>query len=219
MFFALLGLFSCNSDSNTKGSDFDELYAMAQDLENRNKPQVANVIYGNLLKNYPDHAKADELKSKMGTQSPAQIIENLKQTRLENPDQYGINRTEAFKFVDACEAYAASAPDDPKTPEYLFDAAEIAKLLKTYDKALSIYDKLITDYPDYQKTPSALFIKAFTLENELGRMEEAKEAYELFLERYPNNDFADDAQFSLENLGKSPEEVLKAIEEKNKLNQ
>jgi len=209
----------CENGSTTVSEEFDELYTMAQDLEQRGKPQVANVIYGNLIKSYPEASKKQNLGAKVGDNSPSQIIEDLKKSRLENPDQYGLNRNEAFKYVDACEAYAASAPNDPQTPQYLFDAAEIAKLLRTYDKALGLYDRLITDYPDFDKTPSALFIKAFTLENELGKTEEAKEAYEMFLEKYPENDFADDAQFSLENLGKTPEEVLKAIEEKNKQNQ
>lgn len=212
----IFALASCAGDTNKSNAEFDKLFAMAEDLEARNKTQVANVIYGNLAKAYPEHDKIASIKEKVGDKSPEQIIEDLKKSRLENPDQYGINRDEAFKFVDACEAYAASAPNDPKTPEYLFDAAEIAKLLRTYDKALSLYDRLVTEYPDYKKTPSALFIKAFTLENELGRIEDAKAAYQLFLERYPENDFADDAEFSLENIGKSPEEVLKAIEAKSK---
>jgi TolA-binding protein len=38
-------------------------------------------------------------------------------------------------------------------------------------------------------------------------------AYEAFLKKYPNDDFADDAQFLLKNLGKSPEEIIKGFEQ------
>ncbi len=216
MLIALIFMASCGSDTSTGDKEFTDLVAMAAQLETNEKTQVANIIYGNLAERFPEHKDAANFKKKLGESTPSSIIEDLKKSRLENPDQYGINRNEAFKYVDACEAYALSSPSDPKSPEYLFDAAEIAKLLRTYDKALSIYDKLISEYPEYEKTPSALFIKAFTLENELGKTEEAKAAYELFLEKYPEDSFADDAQFSLENIGKTPEEVLKAIEAKNK---
>jgi len=43
----------------------------------------------------------------------------------------------------------------------------------------------------------------------------AKELYELFLEKYPEHDFADDAQFSLQYLGKSPEELMMEFEAQN----
>lgn len=209
----LTRLISKSDPGSKKNSDF--LYELGQILEKSNKKEASHVVYGNLIKQFPAYPKSDEIKAKLGDDNPQKILDHLTKSRLEHPDQYGINRNEAFKYVDACEAYAISAPQDPKTPDYLFNAAEIAKLLKTYDKAISLYDKLIEQYPDYKKTPSALFIKAFTLENELGREEEAKQAYTLFLEKYPDDNFADDARFSLENIGKSPDEVLKAIEAKN----
>jgi TolA-binding protein len=195
------------------------LFALGQALESQRKPEAAKVIYGNLIKRFPAHPKLAEMQEKAAGSDPVAIIQQLTQSRLENPDQYGINKNESFKYVDACEAYAISDPEDPRSPEYLFDAAEIAKLLKTYNKALSLYDWMIDKYPNYSKTPSALFIKAFTLENELGKLDEAKAAYELFLEKYPQDNFADDAKFSLENIGKSPDEVLKSIEAKAKANQ
>jgi len=37
---------------------------------------------------------------------------------------------------------------------------------------------------------------------------------EEFLEKYPDSDFADDARISLQNLGKSPEELIKELEER-----
>jgi inosine/xanthosine triphosphate pyrophosphatase family protein len=43
--------------------------------------------------------------------------------------------------------------------------------------------------------------------------------YELFLQKYPDNDFADDARISIENLGKTPEELIKQFEEQQQANQ
>lgn len=185
-------------------------------LKIQNKKEASDVIFGSFVQKFPNDPKSAEISANLGGILPIQIIDQLAIDRLENPDQYGINSVASFKYVDACEAYALANPTDQKSPELLFDAAEMAKLLKTNNKALNIYDWLIESYPNYKKTPSALFIKAFILENEMNNIELAKAAYELFLEKYPDNDFADDARFSLENLGKSPEDVLKMIEANKK---
>lgn len=44
----------------------------------------------------------------------------------------------------------------------------------------------------------------------------AEKYYKLFLEKYPNNDFTDDAEISLKNLGKTPEQLIEEFEEMNK---
>jgi TolA-binding protein len=213
----LIGLIR-NSDKNSQKLS-EWLYALAENLKSQNKIEASNVLYSNLIKNYADHPQKQVIEASLKGKIADNIIEELSSARTVNPNQSGLNTSASFKFVDACEAYALSDPSNPNTPKLLFDAAEIANLLKTYPKALSLFDWLIEEYPEYEKTPSALFIKAFTLENELKNEEQARLAYELFLEKYPDNGFADDARFSLENLGKSPEEVLKMIEERNKANQ
>ena len=49
----------------------------------------------------------------------------------------------------------------------------------------------------------------FILANDLKDFENAKQTYNLYLEKFPNGQLADDARVELENLGKSPEEILK----------
>ena len=56
------------------------------------------------------------------------------------------------------------------------------------------------------RTP--LFMAGFILANDLQDFDSAKETYELYLEKYPNGQLADDARVELENLGKTPEEIL-----------
>lgn len=191
----------------------DYLYKLGTYLNQANKKSAGTVVLASLVNNYPDFEKSEELADEYNDQNPMAIINGLASARMENPDQFGINKNATFAYVDACEAYALANPNDPKTPELIFDAAEMAKLLKTTNKALDLYDWLVVSYPNYKKSPAALFIKAFVLENEVGNIDLAKATYEEFLEKYPNDDFADDAKFSLENIGKSPEEVLKMIDQ------
>jgi tetratricopeptide (TPR) repeat protein len=58
-----------------------------------------------------------------------------------------------------------------------------------------------------------MFLKGYVYENNLGRLDKAKEIYETFIELYPNNEFADDAEVSLRFLGKSPEELIEIFQQ------
>jgi len=110
---------------------------------------------------------------------------------------------------------AEEQPADSAAPGYLFKAAELAMNLDRPQQAMELYNKIIYTYPDYEKTPECLFLLAFIYENTLQNYGKAKELYEMFLEKYPEHDFADDAYFSLQYLGKSPEELMKEFEAKN----
>ena len=48
----------------------------------------------------------------------------------------------------------------------------------------------------------------FILANELKEFKEAGKMYNLYIQKYPNGELADDAKIELQNLGKSPEEIL-----------
>ncbi len=60
-----------------------------------------------------------------------------------------------------------------------------------------------------------MFLLGFSYENDLKQNDKAREVYELFLKNYKSHELADDVQFSLNNLGKSPEDIIKQFE-KNK---
>ncbi len=83
-------------------------------------------------------------------------------------------------------------------------------------EAINLYQRIINDYPEFRKAPECLFLKGYIYENYLNELDQAKVIYTEFIIKYPNNDFADDAQISIDNLGKSPEELIKEFEEKMK---
>ncbi|MEM9549189.1 MAG: hypothetical protein AAGA77_24595 [Bacteroidota bacterium] len=143
-----------------------------------------------------------------------EYIKVLAENVFKDPDKYGINRLSAQTYVDACEAYAIGFPTKEMAPEYLYRAAEMARTIKTYPKALSIFDWIEESYPDYEKTPTTVFLKGFMLENELNNKEAAKEVYNRFLTNYPKSDLVDDVSFLLENIDKTDEEIMKMIDEK-----
>ena len=129
-----------------------------------------------------------------------------------NPDA---TAEEVKGLLASYEKYTSLADaDEDLSVDYLLRAGDMAARLKDYERGLKYYDEVLSKYPAHPKAAKALFMKGFTLDNKLGRLEEAKAVYEQFLEKYPEDDFANDAEFSLKNLGKSAEEIIKAFEEK-----
>lgn len=126
-----------------------------------------------------------------------------------------IDKKEAANMIHLYMAYVAQFPDSDQAPVYLFKAADVSINAFHSEQTIKLFNQLLNDYPNYEKTPQALFLKAFTFENYLNNIDSAKSNYELFLIKYPDHDFANDALVSLENLGKTPEEIIKSFNSAN----
>ena len=126
-------------------------------------------------------------------------------------------KEEVIQLVDAYILFAEQNPDDAQSPDYLFRALDIAVGVNAEgpDKAIEIADVLIDKYPDFEMTPMAMFIKGFVYENMIGDLQNAEMTYRQFIERYPNNPMVEDVKSTLENLGLTPEELIRKFEEAN----
>lgn len=122
----------------------------------------------------------------------------------------------AAKIVKLYNQLATDFPDDPKAPDYLFKAGEVSMGINMDFDAIGYFQRLERDYPKYNKAPHALFLQAFIWDNKLNDDGKAEFIYKQFLEKYPLHEMAKDAQFSLDNLGKSDEELIKEFEQKQK---
>ena len=148
-------------------------------------------------------------------QSPRdESIANIENTEMEVFSENGmIDRNRVDELIETYVGFADEFPEDTLAPDYLFKAGDISMNTNRSRQAIRFYDRIITEFPDYKKTPEAMFLKAYVYENNLGRLDKAKEIYETFLTLYPNNEFADDAEVSLRFLGKSPEELIEIFQQ------
>ena len=138
---------------------------------------------------------------------------NKLEAELFGSTQGKIDRKKAIELIDLYSEYAASNPEDTLSPEYLYKASDISMNMRRPVQTIELFNKLLTKYPDYEKSPTVLFLKAFVYEDQMNDYDRARKYYELFLEKYPDNEFADDAEVSIKNLGKTPEELIKEFEE------
>lgn len=129
----------------------------------------------------------------------------------------GINveKENVVKLVDAYVLYAKQNSDDSQSPEYLFKALDVAVGVNAEGprKAIDIADIMIEQYPDFEMTPMAMFLKGFVYENMMADYEKALDTYYQFLERYPNSPLVNDVKSTIENIGLTPEELIKKFEE------
>ena len=141
---------------------------------------------------------------------PAKRIRRLEK-QLFSTEQ-AVDPVIADDLVTAYCDYAISNPDDAMSPEYLFKAVDVSMNLNNPQRTIAIVDRMVSDYPDFQRTPTALFVKGYIFETYYENLDMAKKIYEQYLEMYPDGEFAEDCRASIENLGLTPEELVKKFE-------
>lgn len=142
-------------------------------------------------------------------------INNMEQALFAEEGSMG-SMDKANELIDTYLSFADLYTEDSLAPEYLFKAADIAMNINRGEMAIDLYNRILSSYPDFRKAPECLFLKAYVYENNLGQLNKARVFYQEFIDKYPDNDFADDAEISIQNLGKSPEELIREFEEKMK---
>ena len=122
-----------------------------------------------------------------------------------------------IQLVDAYLLFAKQNPNDQQTPEFLFKALDVAVGVNAEgpQKAIDIANILIERYPDFEMTQMAMFVKGFVYENMIGDLQNAEMTYRQFIEKYPESPMVGDVKATLENLGLTPEELIRKFEEAN----
>lgn len=124
----------------------------------------------------------------------------------------GFSRTGADSLIDLYQEYVGKYTSDSLAPVYLFKAATLTMNLLQGERSIGLFSRFKEKYPDHRNVPLCLFFTGYIQENIFGKLDKARETYTLFLETYPDHEFADDAKASIENLGKTPEEMIREFE-------
>jgi len=119
----------------------------------------------------------------------------------------------AKEMIALYNDYVTKFPHDSLSANYLFKAGDLASKINNTELAIETFSKLISNYPKSPDAPVALFLQGFIYENQDGNPAIAKPYYEAFLKQYPDHPLSGDASFSLEHLGKTPEELIREFEQ------
>jgi outer membrane protein assembly factor BamD (BamD/ComL family) len=138
------------------------------------------------------------------------------ETQLYSGQAMNFNRPKADSLLNLYDKFVTRYPKDSLAPKYLFQAASLAVTLGDGKKSLDLYEDFMKKFPDNPKTPVCLFFKGYIYENLLSNLDKAKETYLVFIEKYPDHEFVKDARVALMNLGKTPDQLVREFEEKQK---
>ncbi len=125
-----------------------------------------------------------------------------------------LDRVKAAELVEKSRQFVKAAPKDPLSATYLFRAGEVSRAIGQHEDAVAIFSQMEADYPKDDKTPSALFLKGFTYEDNLKDIDSAKKYYNEFLTKYPDHQLAKQVQQLLEVIDTPPEELIKRFQKK-----
>ncbi len=172
----------------------------------------AVTVYQALIRAFPKSEEAKEAikKSPEGIASLEHRLEMMGNMMF-NDSTGRLEYRIANNFIASSELYALLLPGSKEAPAMLYKAAEVARSVRAFDKALGLYEQINQQYPEHEQASRALFMRAFTLDSDLKQLDEARSLYEQFIAEYPEDDFADDAQVLLDNLGKDDEEIIRSF--------
>lgn len=205
--FLFLGSCSSDTSNSTTNLDAETSTEIPREISTDTSDIDANVT----SKNVP---------ARLGT-APVRIASQVKLDKMHKnlmkQMETGFAAKDVVTYAKEAELYM-SIYGDSLAAEHLFNAGELYRAVGDYTKALETWYVVYRSYDQdgHPKAPHAMFQCGFTYDSILDKKDLAKTLYQMFLKRYPDHALAKDAKLLLANLDKSPEDLIKEFQKKNK---
>lgn len=115
----------------------------------------------------------------------------------------------ALEAIRQYELFSYKYADDSLSPVYTFKSAQIFDgMLNDKAKAAELYLRIYDNYPEYKNRPMMLFYRGNAL-HDLGDTTNAVNSLKLFIAKYPEHEFRDDAENLVEFIRMDEEDMMK----------
>lgn len=141
-------------------------------------------------------------------------IDSIQEPLIKSARVESIDTAQGNKLVNLYVKFADKYPDDTLSALYLHRAAQIATGMGQIDDMVAYYDRVMENYPDYKYLDECYYFKGIALDN-AGRKEEARKAYQEFLEEYPDHFLVQDIKNAISLLDVSDEVLGRMLMEQN----
>ena len=111
--------------------------------------------------------------------------------------------------IEAYGEFVRKFPGHEKAPVALKNWAAIAQQKGDMQGAITLYERLLNEYPQSDLGDEAQFMIAFIYEEYMNDIDKARGAYQRVIDRYPNSELAASAKQLLPHVGQSPEEWVR----------
>lgn len=213
------------------------LAAYAQESPRANNEQRAAELYKIYLEKFPEgkgvktaefYFQPEDIKIR------SRIAEYQNQLYSENGN---LNQITANLLVKEYLSFVRKYKLNDFSPNYCFEGGKLASTIGESAEAIEFWLTIVEDYPDYRLCPETMLLLAVEYEtkmplfgidniekiqnnskrvNKIDRFnlkktnwdKEAEKLYKKFLELYPKHELAEQVKASMQQLGKSPNEVV-----------
>lgn len=166
----------------------------------------------------PPATSAEEGNAKTSQDNPAnsdplliEINDMEKKAKLDSV----MDRAVGLRLLRAYQEYYNKHPKDSLGRAYLFEAARVADAMGKYQKAIDLLVNYHDGMENIHKKAEAVYMIAFIYDAHLHNEKKAIEYYNRVIELYPKSTWAEQAKSALHLVGKSDEELLDFLKEKN----
>ena len=122
----------------------------------------------------------------------------------------------ANDLIKQYDDFIAAYPKDTLAASMMFKAADMSRGIGAFGKAIKYWGDVGEFFPNSRRVADAMFLQAFTFENDLGDKDQAVRYYKKFLEKYPTNEFAKDAKKAIDQIDIPMEQLVKKFDEQRK---
>ena len=126
-----------------------------------------------------------------------------------------LDRTTGLRLLRAYQDYYNRNPQDSLALSFLFEAGKVADALGKYDKAIELFANYHDASKDVSSKAEAAYLVAFIYDAHMHQSKDATKQYNKVIELYPESPWAAQSRQALHLVGKSDEELLKFLQEKN----
>ena len=191
----------------------DQYFEMTSLIEAFGKPELNQIFYKSLVKRFPSHPKAEAIKAKIT--DPSLSIDSslhfvLKQ--IPNENMTGMHPETVQLYIEMVEVSVMTDTTLYLGPEHLVKAGEVGRMAKLYPRSIKLYDWVMRLYPTHRYGTSALFMKAYIYYFDLKDYEMANALIKEYQAKDPYGQFEYEANYLLNNPGKSEDDLVKAME-------
>ena len=140
------------------------------------------------------------------------MLANLLMARADSLYQAGKKSDAYYEYRKVMIAYA---DNDSLFERVSYEIPQIESENEEYQDAEGDYYAFYTMWPNSANAEKAMFSRGFMLNENLGQNDKALEVLEAFLQKYPNSELKESAQWLVDNIksnGKLAEDLMKKIE-------
>lgn len=129
-----------------------------------------------------------------------------------------LNKQVGETAINSFNKYASECKNDSLAPMFLVKAGQVAQSIGNFTQAQILLKKCADEFPKFKNRGAALFLLAqlYDEASMLNNEAEAKNIYQQIIKEYPNSAWERDAKASLNNLGKTDEQLVQEFLKKNK---